>query len=241
MPRRSSIPVFFGLLLFFTMLEGVVFPSEPAPGRHFRYKLTSRGFAVGELKTVLAPVSYQGGRAIHFHSNLAIDADFIFFKRKGHHREEALVTSQGTVSYRKHGEENGKATSVEATLEGDTFRFRIEEGGGVRLVAVPRSRYDYTTMDCPETALQREGETREVRLLDMEHATVVTRHFRMVRSEEMDVAGRRILCKVVDFSDPNNRCRRWVTSDERGVLIVRQDGSGKGGTYSLRLVALNES
>ncbi|MBJ6724447.1 hypothetical protein [Geomesophilobacter sediminis] len=74
----------------------------------------------------------------------------------------------------------------------------------------------------------------------MEQATVVPRRCHLVRSEEVEVGGRKILCKVVEFSGPNNRCRRWVTSDERGVLIVRQDGSGKGGTYSLRLISMGE-
>jgi hypothetical protein len=72
----------------------------------------------------------------------------------------------------------------------------------------------------------------------MEQATVVTRRFHFVKTEDIEVGGKTIRCKVVDFSDPANNCRRWVASDGRGVIIVRQEGKGKGGSYALRLVSL---
>lgn len=252
MPRRSrfratflatvTFPLIILGILGMTILVGASTgsSSETGSGRSFRYRISSRGFTVGDLHTVFSPARYGGSPAVRFTSDLEVEARLIFFKKRSRSHEEALVTGCGTVRYRRKGEENGRNSTVEAELEGDRFRFRIEEDGAWRSVEVPRGSFDFTTMDCPETSLKQVGETREVRLLDMERATVVTRSFRLVKTEEVEVSGRKIHCKVVDFSDPNNRCRRWVTNDERGVIIVRQDGSGKNGTYSLRLVALTE-
>ena len=241
-PRKSST-ILATLLLF--ALAAAPAPcrtaESPAAGRTFRYRITSRGFGVGELTTSIAAVPHKGGRALRFQSDLAIDANLLFFKKVSRSREDALVNEQGTLSYRKHGEENGRRGAVEASLEGGSFRFRVTDGAGERQLSVPRGSYDCTTMDCPETSLRREGERMELRLLDLGLATVVTRRFHYLKNEEVVVGARTIRCKVVEFSDPNNSCRRWVSSDEEGVIIVRQDGSGKGGTYSLRLVLLTES
>lgn len=209
-------------------------------GRMFRYRITSRGFGVGELKTVISPMKHAGGRAVRFESDLAIDANLLLFKVMSRNRDDAVIGEHGTLSYRRHGTEDGRSLTVDAALEGGVFRFRMNDNGVARTVAVPRSSYDFTTMDCPETTMQREGDTMEVRLLDMEHARVVTRKFHWIKSEELEVCGKRVRCRVVDFSDENNSCRRWVSNDERGVVIARQDGRGKGKNYSLRMVSITD-
>lgn len=241
MPKKSSfiICIFTALFLLATNPHVGRTREIPTHGRTFRYKISSRGFGVGELKTALSPVPHKGSRAMRFESDLAIDANLIFYKKNIRSREDALVSEQGTLSYRKRGEENGKKFSVEAALEGGSFRFKLVENGTAKNLAIPRGSYDYTTMDCPETTMKREGESMELRLLDMSCAEVVIRHFHFLKTEDVEVGGKTIHCKVVEFSDPNNSCRRWVSSDERGVIIVRQDGKGKSGNYSLRLVALN--
>jgi len=105
---------------------------------------------------------------------------------------------------------------------------------------VNRDDYDYTTMECPETRLQREGEERVLRLLDLETLSVVTRRYRWVKSEDVTVDGKRLHCRVIDFEDPNKKCRRWVSTGEPGVIITRQDGKGKSGSYSLRMTHLKD-
>ena len=237
MPRKSSATL---LILMLTAWGLVCQAQQNAPGgRALRYRITSRGLNVGEMKTVISP-AHSGSGAVRFESDLAIDANLLLYKVSTRSREQAVIGEHGTLSYRRQGEENGKSSTVEAALEGDGFRFRLSENGATRTLLVPRSSYDFTTMDCPETTMQREGETMEVRLLDLEHAKVVKRRFHWVKSEAIEIGGRRLLCRVVDFSDPNNSCRRWV-SNERGVVIVRQDGKGKAGNYSLRMVSLQET
>lgn len=237
MPKRfSALPIL--LLLASCLLCHAETPRSG--GRTLRYRITSRGLNVGDMKTVMTPVQHAGGAAVRFESDLTIDAKLLLYRVSSRSREQAVIGEQGTLSYRHQGEENGRSSSVEAVLERDGFHFRVSENGSARTVLVPRSSYDYTTMDCPETTLQREGETMEVRLLDLEHARVVKRRLHWVKSEEVEIGGRRLKCRVVDFSDPNNSCRRWV-SKEGGVLIVRQEGKGKAGNYSLRMTSLQES
>ncbi|HBA88136.1 MAG TPA: hypothetical protein DCZ75_09185 [Geobacter sp.] len=236
MLKRSSL-----LLL---MLLGASYllshAEEPSKGRRTaRYRITSRGFGVGELKTALSPAPQAGTRGVRFESDLAIDANLVLFKVSSHSREDALIGEKGTLSYRRQGEEDGRSSTVAASLEGEAFRFRLNENGTARTVSVPRSSYDFTTMDCPETTMRSEGESIEVRLLDLEQARVVKRKLHWIRSEVIEVGGRRLRCRVVDLSDPNTTARRWV-STEHGVVIVRQDGKGKSGPYSLRMVSLHE-
>jgi hypothetical protein len=210
-------------------------------GRTMHYRISSRGFGVGELKTVIAPLQQPGGRVVKFQSNLDIAANLLLFKVNTSSHEDAVIGESGTLSYRRKGVDNGRSSAVDAVLEGGAFRFKLNDNGVARSVAVPRSSYDYTTMDCPETTMRREGETLEVRLLDMEHARVVTRKFHWVKSEDVEVGGRRLHCRVVDFSDPVNSCRRWVSCGEGGTVIVRQDGKGAHGPYSLRMVSVADT
>lgn len=203
-----------------------------------RYQIRSHGMNVGELKTVMSPVLHKGDRAVHFESDLAVDANLLIFKQNSRSHEEALVSGQGTLSYLKRGEENGKSYRVEGALESDVFHFSVYDDGHCRKVSIPRESYDYTTMDCPETNMKHEGETMVVRMLDMGSARVISRRFTYLKNEDVEVGGRTIRCKVVDFSDPLNSCRRWINGDGHGVIIARQEGKGKGGSYSLRLVSL---
>ena len=237
MPKKFSL--ILGLLWLSSLLvcQAEMIPTE---GRTMRYRVSSRGFGVGDMKTIIAPARQAGARAVRFESDLAINANLLLFKVNSTSHEDAVIGEHGTLSYKRHGEENGKSSLVDAALEGSVFRFRINENGVARSVAVPRSNYDFTTMDCAETTMKQEGETMEVRLLDLEHARVVTRKLHWIKNEDLEVGGKRLRCRVVDLSDPDNSCRRWVSCGEHGVVIVRQDGQGKRGPYSLRMVSLAE-
>jgi hypothetical protein len=241
MPIKTSL----SCLLTLSMLLSPFFlchaDQDRSVGRTFTYKITSKGFGVGRFKTVLAPLKLSGDKVVRFESELAIDANLLFCKVTSSAREEAVIGASGAQRYRRHGQENGKNSSVEASLENDSFRFRLIDEAGSRSVAVPRTSYDFTTIDCPETTMKHPGDTLEVRLLDLEHAKVVQRKFHWVKNEELEIGGKRMHCRVVDFSDPANKCRRWVACGPDGVVIVRQDGTGKHGSYSLRLVSLVEA
>jgi hypothetical protein len=54
---------------------------------------------------------------------------------------------------------------VDAVLDGGVFRFKLSDNGQARSVAVPRSSYDFTTMDCPETTISTSSKTPPVIVL----------------------------------------------------------------------------
>jgi len=231
------------LLVFAVVsLSDASFPvlSETRESRESRYQISSRGFRVGELKTVMRPVQEGNRQLVRFVADQTINAGFLFFSLRSVSREEALIGEEGTVGYRRTGTENGRTRSVEAQFSQNSVFLTVREDGKTRSVTIPRTRFDFTTMDCPETTIGQEGEQLEIRLLDLEHARVINRRYIWTKTETVTVGERTIRCRVVDFEDPDNRCRRWITRDAQGVIIARQEGKGKAGSYILKMTSLGK-
>ncbi|MCM2357014.1 MAG: hypothetical protein NDI77_02615 [Geobacteraceae bacterium] len=227
-----------GLLSLVCAWQPSVLSATPPATRESSYTVYSRGLRVGELKTVCSLVPYHEKKALKFEARTRVNANFVVYSYKLDTEEEALVSDEGTVRYRRTTREKDDVCQVEGRLDRGRFLLDIRENGVRRTLAVDRDRYDYTTMECPEITMRREGDEMTLRLLDLETLTVVTRRYRWVKSEEIAVDGQRIRCRVVEFEDPNKKCRRWIRPDEVGAIVVRQDGKGKDGSYSLRMTQL---
>ncbi len=226
--------------LFVADVAEVIPATAAVTVRESHYQINSRGFKVGEMKSTSQPLVRDGRRLVRFSSTTAIDAQFLFVSKQSMSRDEALVGDNGPVEYRHSSHENGLEREVEARFTDSQVRLEVKEGGKSRLVTFLRDRYDFTTMDCAEMSLSKEGDKREIRLLDLENAKVVTRKYVWRKSEEITVGGKSIRCRVIDFEDQDNNCRRWVTRDETGILIARQEGKGKSGSYVLKLTGFVE-
>jgi hypothetical protein len=237
-PRRLMIRSVIGLFVHLSFLPGLcsgaVFSSE----RESIYSVYSHGFKVGEVKTDCIPLARNNKKYYEFQSDMRINANFFFSSFKLDKKEEALVGQEGTFYYKRTSTQNGKTQQVEGHLDKDGFTITIEENGAKDSMVIGRGEYDFTTLDCPEITLGPEGREKTFRILDFEHLKVVRRSYRWVRNEDITIDGKRIQCKVVDFTDPYKKCRRWVKLDELGILIVRQDGKGKEGSYSTHLTSL---
>src|SRR6266567_4056777 len=237
---RKSCAVLLGAVLL-TLLLGVRsngLTATSAETRESSYTVHAKGLKVGELRSVCSLVPRNEKKALKYEATTRIHADFLVYSYKLDTQEEALVGEEGTVRYRRTTRENGNVCQVEGRLDHGRFLLDISENGARRTMNVGREQYDCTTMECPEVTLQREGEEKALRLLDLEKLAVVTRRYRWVKSEDVVVDGKRINCRVIDFEDPNKKCRRWIRPDELGAIIARQDGKGKGGSYSLRMAHL---
>jgi hypothetical protein len=205
--------------------------------RESRYDVFSHGMKVGHVKTMCGPVMRDSKEAFRFQSSTSIDVHFLFFSYRLEKKEEAMIGKEGTYNYRRAMQENDKAVLVAGKLEPGGFRFDIDEGGSKRTLLIPREKYDFTTLDCPEITMGPGEKERVLRILDLENLVIVTRKYSCVKDEDVDLDGRKIHCKVIDFEDLNKKGRRWVEGDDLGVLVMRQDGSGKGVTYSSRLAS----
>lgn len=227
-------------LIGFVLLALTAVPSVAGTEqrREASYSIHAKGMHVGYLQIVTVPVKKEGARTFRFHSTTRIDAAFLFFGVKSQSTEEAVIGESGTLSYQRSGTENGRTTSVSGEYDGKAFKVRITEGSNQWAEVFTRDSYDFTTMDCPEMALKQEGEQATVRLLDLELCRVVTRRYHWVKSEDVRIGERTVRCRVIDFEDQANRCRRWIMFDELGILIVRQEGRGASGGYTLKIAAL---
>lgn len=213
--------------------------SVPSPdARESRYAVYSKGFKVGDFTTHTTLLSDHPKKTIRFDSSTRIHANLLVYSYSLESREESVIGEEGAVRYRATSRENGKSTTTEGHLDQGVFRFTTTVDGVSRSFSIPRDSYDFTTMECPEAVMRPGEREKTLRVLDFEHLAVVRRTYRFVRSEELTVEGRTISCKVIDMEDPNKKCRRWIREDPLGVLIARQDGRGKEGSYSVRLAAI---
>jgi hypothetical protein len=212
-------------------------PSRENEVRESLYEVFSHGMKVGQVKTVCGPVVRDRKKTFRFESSTSIDVHFLFFSYRLEKKEEAMIGSEGAYSYRRTMQENGKAVQVSGKVETGAFRFVIDEEGALRTLVIPRENYDFTTLDCPEITMGPDEKEKTLRILDLENLVIVRRKYHWVKDEDLDLAGRKIHCKVIDFQDLNRKGRRWVEGDDLGVLVLRQDGSGKGVSYSSRLAS----
>jgi len=52
------------------------------------------------------------------------------------------------------------------------------------------------------------------------------------------VDGKEFRCRIIDFKDPHKSCRRWIGVDHDAIIMFRQDGKTKEGSYSVQAAAL---
>jgi hypothetical protein len=234
-------------LLFFAVLlitlgifpSGYVFSALPTEKAEADYDIYSRGFRVGELQTFTTLLPEGVKQSLKFSGNTHINVNLLVYSYHLDSEEEALLEDKETVGYRRTTRENDHTCHVEGNLINGSFHLVIDQDGARRTMNVKREEYDHTTMDCPELGLRHEGDEAGLRVLDLETLAVVVRKYRWLRSEEVTVNGKKIICRVIDFQDPNKKCQRWITQGEIGALIARQDGKGKSGAYSLRMTSFH--
>lgn len=229
-----------GIALLHMVQAAEVQSSDLFSGREARYQISSHGFNVGEMKSISQPLLLDGKRFIRFSSSTAIDAKFLFFSVNSSSLNETLVGHNGPIEFHHSNFEKGDNLEVDAKFFDDQVELSIKQHGKSRSVSFARDHYEFTTMDCAEMTLSKEGELKNIRLLDLENFRLVTRTYVWRKSEDIVVGGKTIRCRVIDFEDPYNHCRRWITQDENGFLIVRQEGKGKAGSYVLKLTELLE-
>ena len=203
------------------------------------YKVSSKGFAIGEVTTTQRMTEEGSVGSVHFETKTAVKASFLWM---GYHLdtiEKGTLLKRDLVSYSRKGRDNGTTIDVEGRLEHASFRFDIREQGAMRSIIIPRNSYDYTTMECPEAHINFTDKPHlTLNILDVEKMAVVKREYRLVRTEQYSVAGKEYPCRVVDYSDPNKKARRWISWDGSTVVMYRQDSRGDKNSYSVQATSL---
>jgi hypothetical protein len=175
---------------------------------------------------------------VHFETRTAVKASFLWM---GYHLdtvEKGTLLKGELVSYARKGKDNGASINVEGRLDHSNFRFDVHEQGGGRTVVIPRSSYEYTTMECPEAHIDFSGKPLiTLNILDVEKMVVVKREYKLIRTEQYSVGGKDYPCRVVDYSDPNKKARRWINWDGTAVVMYRQDSKDKS-SYSVQATSV---
>jgi hypothetical protein len=184
----------------------------------------------------------HGGPKVDFETKAAIRASFLWMRYHSSFIEKGCLVKGTLASYARAGRENGATVDIEGRLEHGAFRFEAREQGVSRTVVIPRSSYDYTSMECPEARIDfSEKPQVTLRILDVEKMAVVRREYRLVRTAHYTVAGKEYPCRVVDFSDPNKKARRWIAWDGTTVVMYRQDSSGGRNPYSVQATSVTRA
>ena len=205
------------------------------------YKVSSKGFSIGDVTTTQR-TSEEGGLAtIHFETKTAVKASFLWMGYQQETIEKGTLLKGNLVNYSRKGSENGVAIDIEGRLENASFRFDVRERGLTRSIVIPRSSYDNTTMECPEALLDFSVAPQiTLRVLDVEKLAVVKREYRLVKNSQYTIGDRDFPCRIVDFADSNKKARRWINWDGSAVVMYRQDGTGENSSYSVRATSVSK-
>ena len=208
------------------------------PERASDYDIWWRGFRIGggEITTHAA-----GEEKVAFRSIIHVSAGFPGFRHTLDTVENAVAGPEGTLSYSRTATENGKKTASEGQFKNGVFHLDVTSDGKHTTHSFPHRDYDATTMDCPEKTMGPEKKEMTLRMLDLETAAIVTRKYRWIGNERMTVAQKQLIASVVDYQDEGKKGRRWLRANEPVVQVLRQDGNGEDGSYSLRIKGFMEN
>lgn len=235
--QRGICSTFFAALL---CLTPAFFCSGSTPAKTVaHYKVSSRGFTVGDVTTTQLKTEEAGVSSIQFETRTAVKASFLWMGYQQETMERGVLRKGNLVSYSRTGSENGGTFEIEGRLDNSAFRFDVREQGVKRSIVIPRDSYDYSTMECPEARLDfSENKPVTLRILDVEKMAVVKRRYAHVRNAHYSVDGKEYPCRIVDYSDQNKKARRWIAWDGSTIVMFRQDGTGDKNTYSVQATSL---
>ena len=239
---RMSARVALSLLTVavFMATPGWVCSAVTNPKTVTHYKVSSMGLSIGNVVTTQRVSEEAGFNRIYFETKTSVQASFLWTGVQLTSTEKGTLSNGGLISYSRKGQEDGIAVDVEGRLENGGFRFDVREQGGMRTVSIPRSSYDYTTMECPEARLNFPDKAPVVlRILDVEKLAVVKREYSLVRNAHYAVAGKEHPCRIIDFSDQNKKARRWIAWDGSAIIMYRQDSRGEKPSYSVQATSVS--
>jgi hypothetical protein len=238
--RECKLMVLWTLFLGVSLMSGAPRAVSSMVGEEIRYVVTTRGFEIGNVIVAQKAISNQGEPEIYFENKTDVSASFLWMRYHQSLSEHVALKKDNLVRYSRQGRNNDAISSVNGWLSQGTFNLMVTENGKQETLLIPRRDYDRTTMECPEAFMDfGAGGKATLRILDLEHLVIVTRNYRLVREEIYKLGEREYPCRVVDFSDIYKSCRRWIGMDGDTIIMFRQDGKSKEGSYSVRAISLH--
>ena len=200
-----------------------------------RYDVIARGMTIGEVTTVRRREVHDGATLVRCDVVARINVNLLVYKYSLASHETTLGDSKGVVEYALDKTENGVHRSAKGSRHDGIFHIDATEGDHSRHVVIPLDSYDYATVDGPERLLTKPGESRTFRVFAVDELSVVNRTYTLLPEETVEVGGKRVPCRVVQYEDPNKSGKRWFIIDDLGLCILHQDGKDSDGAYTLRM------
>jgi len=234
-----STAVVFAALI--TTIALVADPASTAAVHVIHYDLASKGMTLTHVEAVRSKVMRDGQECTELRLTTETKFDLLVFKYALKSQEILVTTPTGLVAYSLDSVEDGKRKTIFGQWRQGVFHFDVTEDGQSRTWEAAPAAFDFATDDGPAQRLEPADGAKTFRVLDPEDLAVVARTFRAVAAEPLTVGDRKVTCRVVEIEDDNMKIRRWFTTDELGLVVLREDGCEKRGTYSMRATHMETS
>jgi len=192
-----------------------------------RYAIRSLGLVIGSVNTKIAGTETDND----FRADADVNVGLWFLNFSLKSSETASIRNGKMVYYRKTIDTGGHHREITGELKGDIMEMVVRDRGKSERKMFPVTGFALTNMEYPELKLTP-GQTRHVRVIDLENSEIVDREYRYVTEEQTEVNGQVSRVVVADFSDKNSECRRWTAVVNGLPIVLRQDGKEKTGLFS---------
>lgn len=226
-------------------LSGIWAAPEPLPSStHIaKCELISHGMSVGHGSITRKSIMRNNNLCTEVRLQIDTRVNLLVYKLDMKMDECWVSDASGLVAYNWKSTENGRTKEISGELRNGVFQFVIIEQGKKRVVSIPREDFDVAAIQCqvlPEQAL-REGESKEVRVLDPSTCTVVKRVYHGTGKKALTIDKTEVMCETVMIEEGNTHIERWFIEDALGPLILREDSDQKRGSYSRRVTSMGVS
>lgn len=221
-----------GVAILSILCAGFAFANEESVTR---YDIIAKGITIGHAETIRSKVQRDGQALMRCRVSTKVDVDLLFVSCHIDGTEDVLVGPTGVVQFAISATKDGHHHATSGTLSNGVFHCQAVIDGTTNQVSVPRSDFAATTLDGLELQLRKGDPATTNRVFDCAQVKILDRSYRWVEDAVLNVGGSNRTFRVVEFEDAQKKGRRWVCTDEWGMVIARQEAKEPSGSYSLRL------
>lgn len=103
------------------------------------------------------------------------------------------------------------------------------------------SKYDFTTAvfgEYGQMAEMKAGEEKSFKVLHIEEGRILPVAYKLLKSETVEVDGKKLECKVFEHSSDMKSGKRWLAKDALGVFLVKEQGGDSKAKGEVALTSL---
>ncbi len=206
-------------------------------GNHVRarYKIAHEGENIGTIYSERRIGEWSGAKAVVVTDELDIRVERFLNNYTLHTRETITLTDAGLVCYSGVSVEDGKRSSVEATLADNGLTMAVEEDGESYKNILANSQFDASSEEVVDRFIVSGEASKTLRVIDLDDFEVVKTEYRNEGRTEVEIAGEGFISYVVSFNSSRKKGRQWLTADDTGTWLLKEEGTDNEGPYCITL------